>query len=180
MALYNALDGDGAARFGVTGGNIVTGTGVGSSAAVRTDFFSAITRLGQFQDTKGEPVHDESILDEGYTFFYNLVNTQVVREAFIQGRTLDGGAAVTNVILDSGMKVRLIGTQRITDNDMFVHLDSMDPKPIFEQVAQPLEEQIEVESNSDQARRKKVEGIFWETIRGYGVNLPLGTVQINN
>ena len=27
---------------------------------------------------------------------------------------------------------------------------------------------------------KKLEGIFWETIRGYGVNLPLGTVQINN
>lgn len=180
VALYSALDGDSVDRFGVSGGNIISAGGVGSSDAVRIDFFKAITRMGQFQDTKGQPVHDQGILDQSYTIFYNIVNTKVVREAFIQGRTLEGGAALTNIIMDSGMKIRLIGSQRITDNDMPVFLDSMDPKPIFEQVAQPLDEQIETEANSDRARRTKIEGIFWETIRGYGVNLPLGTVLINN
>ena len=180
VGIYSALDGDSSNRFQVSGGNIESGTGIGSSAAVRTDVFNAIERIGSFLDPEGEPAFDPGVIDQGITVLFGIANTQVVREAFVQARTLDGGAAVTNITQDSGMQFHLVPSARITNNAIFVFIDEMDPKPIFEQVAQPLDEQIQVEENSDIARKSKREGIFWETIRGYGVNLPLGTVRITN
>ncbi len=179
-ALYSATDGASADRFQVSGGNIIAGTGVGSSAAVRTDVFNALERIGAFLDPEGEPAFDPGILDQGVTLIYGIANKKVLAEAFQQGRTLDGGAAVSNIVMDSGMQFKLIPSARITNNRIHVFIDQMDPKPLFEQVAKPLDEQIQVEENSDIARKSKREGIFWETYRGYGVNLPLGTVRITN
>lgn len=180
VGIYSATDGDGGARFQVTGGNIEAGTGVGSSAAVRKDVFNALERIGAFLDPEGQPAFDPGVIDSGVTLLHGIKNTQVVREAFKQSRTLDGGAAVTNVTQDSGMQFRILPSARITTDSIYVFIDAMDPKPIFEQVAMPLDEQIQVEENSDIARTSKREAIFWETLRGYGVNLPLGTCRITN
>ena len=183
VALYSAVDGDGAARFGLAGGNIETGGGVATPQVIRTDFFDAMERFGGFQDPELQPAIDPAVIDEGAVVFFNVQNLEVFREAFVQSPTIgSAGAAagVGNIIFDAGMKVKLVPTQRITDNDWFVFLEGFDLKPIFEQIARPLTETIEVEENSDNARRTKQEGIFWNTIRGFGVNLPLGTVQVNN
>lgn len=191
VPIYNTLDGDGLARFGVTGGNIVSGGGVGTSAAIRSDLFATLTRIGTFQDTKGEPAIDADVIDMGVVIFFNILNSERFRDAFVQGRTVAavqnvagtenvGGVAVTNVILDSGMRVRLVPTSRITNDDWYVFLEGFDLKPVFSQEAQAIEEEVQVGNNSDEGRSKKVEGIFWEAIRGYGVNLPLGTVKVDN
>jgi len=191
--LFSATDGSGSDRFGTTGGNVIaTGSaaGVGTSEAVRSDFFDGLERMAQFQDPEGQPALDAGIIDQGVTIAFNVANLKVFREAFEQGYTLQKiagtsttdistAAAVTNVIMDSGMAVTLVPTQRLTDDDWFMWLNAHDPKPVFEQVAQPLEEYYEDESNSDRARRLKLEGIYWEAIMGYGVNLPLGIMKVD-
>jgi hypothetical protein len=179
VPLHNALDGDGNDRFQVSGGNIEGGSGVGSSAAIRTDVFNSLERIGQFLDPEGQPAVDIG-LTKKFTVLFPVTLWEVMLEAFKQTRTLDGGAALTNIIMDAGLQVTLLPTPFLTGSDYYVFLDDFQPKPIFEQIAQPLDEQVQVEGNSDQSRSQKVEGIFWETIRGYGVNLPLGTVKIDN
>ena len=180
-ALFSATDGGGAPRFGVAGGNVVTGSGVVTPDNIRTDFFEALERMASFVNPKGEPALDPTIIDQGVCLIYGIGNTKVVREAFVQGRSVQvtqnvGGTenvaatTPTNIILDSGIPVRLKGTSR----------NNFNPKPIFSQVVEALSENTETESNSDRARRTKIEGIFWDAIKGYGVNLPLGAVQIDN
>lgn len=179
--IYSATDGAGADRFLISGGNTLAGGGVGSSEAFRVDVFNALERIAGFKDPEGEPAIDPGLIDQGVSIVFGITNLKFMREAFIQSRTLEGGAAVTNVAMESGMKISLIPSARITaNNNIYVFVDAIEVKPVFEQVAQPLDEQIETEANSDIARRSKREGIFWETIRGYGVNLPLGTCRITN
>jgi len=176
-SLYSATDGSGAARFGVTGGNIFAGGGVASSDQIRADIFNALERVGSFLDPESQPAIDQGLLSD-FTVLFPIGLWEVMLEAFRQTRTLDGGAAVTNVILEGGLKVTLLPSPRITGDDYYVFLNGFEPKPIFEQIAQALDEQVQTEANSDESRKQKVEGIYWETIRGYGVNLPLGTIKI--
>ena len=185
VALFSATDGDGAARFGVTGGNIVAGAGVASGNAIRTDFFKAASRMRLFQDTEGQPLHDDSVIDAGYVIFFNATNWHAFAEAFQQGRTIGGlgaatAAAPTNIIMDSGLRVELVPTQRITDNDWFVYLKGVRKKPIFMQNRQPIREWYATMDNSDSARATKIEYAEWECRRGYGVALPYGAVKLDN
>ncbi len=178
VAIYSAVDGDGADRFGVTGGNVLTGgAGIGSSDAIRQDTFNALERKGSFLTPKGQPAISPRFLTN-FTIWFPITLWEVMLEAFRQTRTLDGGAALTNVTIEAGLTITLLPSPRIVGTTRFQFLDQFEPKPLFEQIAQPLDEQVQVEGNSDVARRQKLEGIFWETIRGYGVNLPLGTMSI--
>jgi hypothetical protein len=183
-ALYSATDGDGSDRFGVSGGNIQSGAGVGSPVAIRSDFFKGIQKFRQFQDTEGQPLWDDSVIDSGYTVFFNVTNWQVFAEAFQQGRTVAATgastAAVTNIIMDAGLRVELVPTQRITGNDWFVYLKGARKKAIFKQNRQPLREWFATMDNSDQARNTKIEYMQWEARYGYGILLPYQAVKIDN
>lgn len=191
-SFFSATDGGGSNRFGVSGGNVVTGSGVSSAQSVRTDFFDAIERFHQFQDTKGQPLWPESVLDRGYTVLFNVANLQVIAEALIQSRTLQtsfssttgvdaaAGAAVTNIVLDSGMSITLWPTQRISTDDIYIFANGSPIKAIFEQTRQELQENTQLPENSDVARRTKQEGIFWNARMGYGLALPYQAIQINN
>lgn len=180
-ALYATTAG-GAARFGIASGNLLTGTGVASSAAVRTDFFSAIEQMRGFQDTKGAPLWSDSSFN-GYTVIYGVHNEEVFREAFVQGRTLDGGAAVSNVILDSGLKINLWSTQRVPagDDDFYVFANVPGGRrALFEQTRRGLRETWAGMDNSDEARATKIESVQWDQRSGFGVALPTATVKVNN
>lgn len=190
-ALYSATDGAAAARFGVTGGNILTGTGVATAQAIREDFFNACERFAQFQDTEGQPALPWDVIERGVTIYYGIANDQIFREAFVQARPIQflagvdatsprNAAAVTNVVVDSGRKVTLRPTQRITDNDWFVWLDEFDLKPLFSVVGKPLTETVQVPENSDIARSTREEGVYFDDYKTFGANIPWGTVQVNN
>lgn len=186
-ALY-ATTAAGSARFGVTGGNLLTGSGVATSAAIRADFFNAIEQFRLFQDTEGQPLWDDATLDGGYTVIYGAANEQVFREAFQQARTVQAtaagqastGAAVSNIVLDAGISVRLWSTQRITDNDWYIFLNASPIKAIFQQEREGIKDYAETMENSDNARRTKIESIQWDARYGYGINIPYQTVKINN
>lgn len=186
-AMYSATAG-GSARFGVTGGNIITGSGVASGAAVKTDFWAGIQRMRQFQDTEGEPLLSDDAFDSGITVVYNTVNEEAFREAFIQGLTAAGAlsstsnAGVSNTIVESGMKITLWPTQRITDNDwyIFVDGDAEGPRPMFEQVRQSPRMFDETRENSERARHYKILAVLADMRSGFSINLPYLTCKVNN
>ena len=185
-AAWHATTAAGADRFGVTGGNIETGTGIATPVTVRTDFFNAIERFRQFQDTEGQPLWDESLLDQGFTVIYNVANDQTFREAFIQGRTIaaattaTSNAAVTNIIMESGLNVKLWATQRLTDNDWYIFASGAQRKSFFQQQRQPLEEAFATWETSDWTRDTGEEYIQWKSREGYGLVIPYDTVKVDN
>lgn len=170
-------------RFGVVNGNLITGTGVATSGAVRSDFWSALEQAKQFQDTEGEPLLNDADLDQGALVIYGVQNEEVFREAFNQGRTVDrggGGQAVTNTILESGMSMTLWSTQRITDNDYYIFFPGVDPKPVFETMRRAPRMIDETRENSERARRYRILATLLDMRAGYGVNTAYGTVKVNN
>ena len=191
-ALYATTAG-GAARFGVTGGNVVTGTGVASAQAVRGDFWNVIERFRTMQDTEGQPLLNDNAVDGGVTIVANVTNAEVLHEAFLQGRTVDyrvgtsasdtsTAAGVSNTILESGLPITLWLTQRLTDNDMFVFVngDAEGPKPVFEQIRRSPRMIDETRENSERARWRGILSTIADMRSGFGVNVPYLTCQINN
>lgn len=189
-ALLSATDGAGANRFGVSGGNIVTGTGT-TPAQIQADFYSALERILSFQDLEGEELWSDEMLKEGVTIFHGVAASDFFAAAFAQRLNVQvvqnaaasenvGGATRSNLILDNGWKVTLIATQKITDNDWYLAADGVDVKPFFQQVSAPLRDNMEDMLNSDNSRRTKNRSIQWDMSFGIGLNLPYGFVKVNN
>ena len=179
-ALFSTTAG-GSARFGVTSGNLLTGAGVATSAAIRQDFWAGVQQAMQFQDTEGEPLLSEGVVDSGVTVVFGAGNLEAFTEGFKQTRTLDS-AAVTNTILEgySG-NVRLWPTQRITDNDWFIFFGSESvQRPVFETMRQAPRLIDEDRSNSERARRQRIFSTILDMRSGYGINLPYGAIKVNN
>ena len=190
-ALFAATAG-GAARFGVSGGNIITGDGVATGAAIRADFWEAMARFRLFQDTEGEELMTGDEIDAGVVIEYNAANAEVFHEAFKQDRTVNivqnvagtenvGGAAVTNSAKESGISVTLWPTQKISDNDWTITLKSpMVPRPMFQMVRAAPRVIEENRTNSTRARRSKKHAVLIDARFGFGINLPYGSIKVNN
>jgi hypothetical protein len=176
----------GSTRFGLATGNVISGATVATAANVRTDFYKAVAGWLQFQDTEGKPLLSRSVLDGGMTIFCGAANVQVFGEAFSQkftaigANTATSNAAVSNIVQDMGLSVKIIPTQYITDNDWFIFLNASDVKPIFSLKRDGVQDVVSTFQNSDECRKTGMESIrFWER-RGYGVNMPYATFMINN
>jgi phage major head subunit gpT-like protein len=183
-AAFSATEGGGANRFGISGGNIVTGTGVATSAAIENDFFSACVRFHQFQNSKGQPYFEPNLQSERYVVYFGAANEKVFVQGFaanlvhsVQSST---GAAVSNVILASGAHVTLVPTSRITDNDWFVFRADSPIKAFFHQNREPLQSWPQTEENSDIARKTGREGLHFKARMGFGVNPPFAAIKVNN
>lgn len=184
-AIYSATDGAAAARFGVTGGNIVTGTGVLNPSSIQNDFLNGIERFKQFQDTEGQPLWDEAMLDGGgYCLIYNVANDANVRRGLkastYLARDPGGNAAVANIVLEEGVSVELWPTQRVTTDDLYLFAKGCDHKCVFQQERKALRESVAGMDNSDHVRDTKEEYLQYDSRYGYGAFLPYQTVQINN
>lgn len=182
-ALYASTAG-GAARFGLSGGNIETGGGVATTAAIISDFFDSIERFGGFQNTKGQPFFEPDVASSEYVVYFNVANTEIFTQSFktvaVHSVVSTTGARVDNVILASGVQVRLVPTQRITDNDWFIFRTDAPVRPLFCQQREGLRQSVATEENSDVARNTGVESIQFVVRKGYGVNVPFATVKVNN
>ena len=188
-ALYSATDGASAIRFGVSGGNIVTGN-IDSAIECRTAYWSALGRFRNMQDTQGQPLHDESVIDGPKILIYGAANEQVFRESFIQNQvvgvalagidpTSASVAASSNLIQDSNQVPTLWSTQRISDNNSYLFLENSPIKAIFSQLREPLREQVATMDNSDIARDTGVESVRFWLRKGVSPNLPYQTIQLN-
>jgi phage major head subunit gpT-like protein len=184
VGLYSATDGDAADRFGVSGGNIETGSGVATPDALQTDFFDGVERMRRFLDTEGQPMVSPEIMRQGFVVTFNIDNLKVFEQAFEQKLMYSAlatyAAAVSALFKDSGISIELMPTPRISDNDWFIFAKGAPRKPIFRQTRQGMREVLETMENSDYARRTKINSLQWDARYGYGLQLPIYTVQINN
>lgn len=189
-AMYASTDGDGGNRFGVSGGNIVTGNTFGSGQAVRNAFWAGIQRLRQFKDTESEPLWGDRIFKQGITLLFPISMWQAMSEGFIQARTAQvvqnvagaenvAAAAVTNVVLDAGMKVTLVPSQRLTASTaVYLFLNGAKRKAVFRQVRMPVRDAFATMDTSDSCRDTKIEYQQWDCREGYGVVIPYQTVKL--
>lgn len=172
-------------RFGATDGNIVTATTTGvTEDEIRTNYWTARQRFRLFQDTKGQPLLNDGVVDGPALVIFNAANESTFAAAFQRSTfpvpsEASAGAGVSDEIAASGKTPTLRPTQRITDDDWFVFLTSVQLKPIFSQAREALREVIANMQNSDLARQFDEESIRFKMRKGYGVALPYGAIQIN-
>lgn len=191
-AIPNAPDGaslyanqaGGVDRFGVSNGNLLSGSGVSAGSDIRTDLFSMISQWKLMQDTEGQPLFDDEVIDQGILIIYGAGNEEVFTEAFsqrvvhsVQSST---GAGVTNIFLDTGRQLTLWSTQRITDNDWFGFLEGSNIRPLLEQLRRPVRDNLDDFNNSYKARDTKIWEYRTDSRVGFGINLPYSTIKINN
>lgn len=168
----------GAARFGATNGNLLTSSGVSTTAAIQGDFFTAWSQFRKFQDTEGQPFWPAEVVGRGLVVIYGAQNEQVFRQAFHQLFVQGTSAAPSNVILDTRMNVELWSTPRITDNSWYVALANAPRKAVFQQVRQAPRDHVEDMLNSDFSRRTKIKAMQFDARYGYGVSLPYQFIKL--
>lgn len=189
VAMFSATDGNSADRFGVSGGNIVAGTGtvgIGTSSEILTDYYSGLTRFMAFQDGQGQPLHLSDVIAGGVTIIYPSSAEKVFDEAFRQLRQgvvlgTDAGTTPSNVVLDSSRNVQLWSTPRLTGDDWYMFLNNA-PKPAtFFLDRKGVVEETSMEGNGgDLTRTTGIEYVQWHSRSGAGISLPYGAVKVNN
>ena len=192
-ALFSATDGDSAARFGVSGGNIITGTGYATADQIQTDYASAIVRAQQFLDTEGQPYYSASVDKAGVTIVCGVHLKFVMMKAFqqqgnvviiknIAGTENVAAGAQTNPYLDdkSGAPVTVMLSPYKTTNDWSVWLHAAPVKPIFQQSRQAVRQTFLNRLNNDTCFQEKK--FIWhnDSRAGYGINYPIGAIKVDN
>lgn len=187
--------GGGGDRFGISGGNLLTGTGVATIHDVQGDFYAAVERFAGFQDGQGQPMFLADQLDNGFVVIHPETDTQIFDIAFRQmragvgmdsagarGGTVVAASAETNLIQDGGRNVTLWPTQRLTTPDWYVFLKNPPKQPTFFLERQGVVEEsaLEGENNSDLQRTTGEEYVQWYSRSGAGVALPYGAIMVDN
>jgi hypothetical protein len=185
--LFSATDGRGDDRYGVSGGNIVSGQLWTSPNGVQSGLYAALERLGSFLDPQGQPSCDDGVLEKGVTYLSSIENAQVIHQAFrqhfVSNSTVTAGAtSVSNLVLDAGVPVRLILTPRLTGTTSYVisdYLHGAEGTPLMAEVVSQdrLEYYFDGANDRDYAERG-LEGATWEMWFGCAINEPRGAVKI--
>lgn len=181
--MFAATDGSGAARFGVSGGNIKASQTFTSGPAFRSAIWNGIEQLASFLDPEGQPAQEDC---NEFTVITPVAMMDVAAEAFNQATglgavtTATSNAGVSNVFQDSGIKFRHIATPRITASTavyMFA-TDSDVEEPFFEQILLADEDHFWDANNSVFHQRKGIEELNMEGWRGFGNGLPLNALKL--
>jgi hypothetical protein len=178
----------GANRFGVSSGNLISGGGVATSAAILTDYYKALKQWMLFQDGKGQPLIMPELVANGAIIVHAAANLQAFETAFLQYRqglvygSNTAASTPSNIVLDASRNVTLWPTPRLSGNDWFVFMKTPPKKVAFLLDRQGLQEytSLEGDNNSDHTRTTAEEYIQWELRQGPGVALPFGAIMIDN
>lgn len=188
VSLFSATDGGGGARFGYTGGNLVSGGGITTTALVQADYYKAITAFMGFQDGKGQPLLSPESIAAGTLIICSATDLQIMEAAFlqkIQGTVYGSNTAaagVTNLVQDASRNIELWASPRLATGDWYVCLKNTPKKPFFLLDRDGLKEyaSLEGDNNSDTTRNTGEEFIQWEVRQGAATALPYGIVKVNN
>lgn len=187
VALFSATNSASAARFGVTGGNIVTGTGIASTSTVLANYYTALNRFALFQDGKGQPLIPPDRIMGGVMVVHAQADTEIMETAFLQrrqGRVMgsDAGVSVSNIVQDASRNVELWSSPRLLTGDWYVALKNSPTKPFAFLDREGIKEYqaLEDDNNSDHVRNTGQEFVQFETRCGALVALPYGIVKVNN
>ena len=184
VSLFNANDGAGNDRFGVSGGNIVSGSDIwDTTAATVAAVYEAIERFKGMKDGKGQPLWTDDVLEQGFLIIHPHGRTQEMDEAFIQRRQGSAaGGAPSNVFQDASRDFELFGTQRLTTDNLLVTLKGAPKKPLFLMDREGVTEQssLEGDNNSDHTRNTGEEYVQFERRCGLGIALPYGIIEVQD
>jgi len=186
-AAFFATTAGGAARFGVTDGNLLTGNGIASVSSIRTDYYNAIEQFKQMQDGKGQPLLSDEVIDSGVVCVHSAADTEAMEEAFLQRRQgevlgTDAGTTPSNLVQDASRNVTLWGSQRLATGDWYVFLRNPAKRATFTLDREGIQEysSLEGDNNSDHTRNTGEEYVQWERRAGAGIALPYSAIKINN
>lgn len=184
------------ARFGVTNGNLLSGSGVTTLAGILTDYYSCITQWMRMQDGKGQPLLSPEQIASGVIIIHGAANTQVFEQAFMQMRqgigisaagvpatsSVVAGINVSNIVQDASRNVMLWSTPRITDNDWYVFLRNPPKKATALVSRDGVNEQTSMEGSpaGDETNTTGLEYIQWDMRAGALIALPYATIKVNN
>lgn len=181
VALFSATDGAGAARFGVTGGNIVSGQNFASGSGLRAGFQQAVSRMLQFQDTVGQPLFPEF---KNFLVIGAAADLQAWNEAFHQTialaapSTSTSNAGVSSVLVDAGYNITPWITQRVATGVMFVISTDAPVKPLIRVNRQRPSETPITLANDSEARKYGNVGLHYVSRTGYGIGLPYQAIKV--
>ena len=183
--LYATTDGDGAARFGVTNGNLLSGTDSGTvtKQGMVTDLFNAHRQFIQYQDTANEIIFDSNDCSiENFVVSVPQTMAQVANEVSeseylrFEGST-DGG--IQNNVVKGRFEYEV--NPYLTDNDnYFITLKHPYWKPMVKRQDKDVQSIWGDRSNSDKAKEYNVETLYTDVRNGVGVWAPFTTIKINN
>jgi hypothetical protein len=192
---FSTTDGASAARFGITNGNLLSGTGITTVHDVQADYYSALEQFMGFQDGKGQPLLSPETVNGGTIIIHASADTQIMEQAFLQlrqgigmdatgarGGTVLAASADTNLIHDSSRNVQLWGSPRLATGDWYVFLQNPPKKATFVLDREGVQEfsSLEGDNNGDHTRDTAEEYIQWERRAGAAWALPYGAIKINN
>lgn len=175
-------------RFGVTSGNLLTGSGISTIAQIKSDYYRAIEQFALFEDGQGAFLMGPETIKAGVIIIHAVADTEIFETAFVaqrQGQVYGSNTAaagVSNIILDSSRDVSLWATPRLASGDWYVFLKNPPKKPVFYLDREGLRtfDSLRDSNNSDRARRTKMESVQWEFRAGAGIALPYGAIKIDN
>jgi len=184
VALFSATDSGGGDRFGVSGGNIVSGSDIwDTTAATVAGVYSAIERFKGMKDGKGQPLWTDDVLDQGFLIIHPHTRTQEIEEAFLQRRQGSAaGGAPSNLFMDASRDFDLWGSQRLSNDRIYVTLKGAPKKPLFLMDREGLIElsSLEGDNNGDHTRNTGEEYVQFERRAGLGIALPYGLIEIQD
>ena len=181
-ALYSATDGDGAARLGATGGNIISGSGL-TVAGVLKDLASAQRRFMAFRDPTGnKPIFDEMAVD--YTNLTiigppeaNEVLQRASKSEFLRTDPLN---TVSESNFMKGTFKYKVNPYLTDTSDLFVFVDHPYWKTFaYRAPVSPAVAYADV-NNSDRARWYNEEGFYSHVRLGIAPFFPCASIKINN
>lgn len=190
-AMYATTAG-GAARFGVTNGNLLTGTGV-TPQAITDDLYSGLQQfMGMLDPTDSLPLWDPDIVMQGVTIMYPVALMQEFAQAFKWARPwykdlgasttdVSVAAATSNLLQDAGVKYTLFVNPYLTDTiDWYIFLNASPIKPLYRGVHEALQNDLWNRSNSDRSRDEKIDAVGWDARWSIGLGPCFQTIKINN
>ena len=172
-------------RFGVSSGNLLTGSGIATTAAILGDYYAAIEQFLLFQDGKGQPLLAPELVDQGVVIVHAAADLEAFEEAFLQKRqgslSADTGSP-SNIVQDASRNVTLWASSRLATGDYYIFLKAAPKKPTFLLDREGVQEftSLEGDNNSDHTRSTGEEYIQWERRAGAGIALPYGAIKVNN
>lgn len=185
-AIFATTAGGAATRFGVTDGNLLTGSGVSTAEQITTDMFAGIAQFQLMQDTKGRRLWSDEVLGGEYFVLYapsasnSLQFVKAFKQMIVASTAGAAGAGVSNPITATGLNITPMPFFYYSGGDWSIHLVAAPIKALFKQTRIPFYTTYAVEENSDTARDSGVEAFYVKGRLGFGANLAASALKINN
>lgn len=176
----------GSARFGVSGGNLLSRSGISTVSNVLADYYNAIEQFMLFQDGKGQPLLSAETVNAGQILVVPAQHLKLFEESFIQrqqGVAVGSYAAgVSNIVQDAARNVQIWASPRLTGDDWFVFLANAPKQATFLLDREGVQEfsSLEGDNNSDLTRSTGEEYVQWECRQGAGIALPYAAIKLGS